>query len=204
MPSGQDRDVTGLLRAWSDGEPGAFDRLVPLVYAELRHLAHRRLRGEPVGHSLQTTALVHEAYLRLVDTTEVTWQNRAQFFAVSAQVMRHVLVDAARARRAAKRGGGAVHVPLESDAPVSLEASPDLVALDDALGALSKVDQRKTKVVELRYFAGLTVEETADVLSVSAVTVMRDWKLAKMWLLRELRRGGSADGPPSFTAQGSE
>lgn len=187
MPEHRARDVTELLLAWNAGEQSAFDRLVPLVYAELRRLAHRHMRGERPGHTLQTTALVHEAYLRLVDASRIRWQNRAQFFAVSAQVMRRILVDAARARGARKRGGGSPHVSLADGPTLPPARGTDLVALDEALHALAAIDPRKVKVVELRYFGGLSVEETAKVLHVSPDTVMRDWKMARLWLLRELK-----------------
>ncbi len=178
--------VTQLLVAWSDGDESALDRLVPLVNAELRRLAHRYISGERVGHTLQTTALVNEAYLRLVDSSRVQWQNRAHFFAISAQLMRRVLVDYARARRSQKRGGEMTRVSLEGARPIAHEREPDLVALDEALSALAAVDHRKCRVVELRFFGGLSVEETAELLGVSPDTVMRDWRLAKSWLLREL------------------
>jgi len=179
------REITGLLLAWHSGDQQALDRLMPLVYDELHRLAHRYMAGERRGHPLQTTALVNEAYLRLVDSSRVRWQDRAHFFAVSAQLMRRVLVDIARARQKLKRGGNAVPVPLDD---IALASGPpvDVVALDDALAALARFDERKSKVVELRFFGGLSVEETAAVLNVSTVTVMRDWGLAKAWLLREL------------------
>jgi RNA polymerase sigma factor (TIGR02999 family) len=189
-PSG---DVTSILRAWSGGDRGALDRLTPIVYHELRRLARRYMRGERDGHSLQTSALVNEAYMRLVDYKRMQWQNRAHFFAVSAQLMRRILVDHAR-RRNLKRGGGVPHVSLDDVAVVSGgEPSPDLVALDDALRALARIDPRKAQVVEMRFFGGLSVDETAVVLQISAVTVMRDWNTAKAWLYRELT-GGSGDG----------
>jgi RNA polymerase sigma-70 factor, ECF subfamily len=187
-------DVTGLLNAWCGGDQSALDRLVPLVYAELRRVAHHRMRAERPD-VLQTTALIHEAYLRLVDASRVRWQNRAHFFAVSAKLMRQVLVDAVRTRRSRKRGGGVHHVSFDE----ALVAAPDrgsaLVALDAALDALAKVDPRKSQVVELRYFGGLSVEETAEVLQVSEQTVTRDWRMAKLWLGRELGgRTAPADG----------
>ena len=181
-------DVTGLLVAWRSGDRVALDQLVPLVYAELRHLAHCHMRGERPGHLLQTTALVNEAYLRLVDVTRVQWQSRTHFFAVAAHLMRRVLVDAARERDAHKRGGGITLVPLDEARTLGRERALELVALDEAIEALSRVDARKARVVELRYFGGLTVGETADVIGVSGETVMRDWRFAKLWLLRELRR----------------
>jgi RNA polymerase sigma factor (TIGR02999 family) len=174
-----------LLRAWSDGDPGALDQLTAIVYDELHRLARRYLRGERKGHSLQTTALVNEAYLRLVDHTRMEWQNRAHFFAVSAQVMRRILVDHAR-RRNAKRGRGLQRIPLDDVTLVSSAPSTDLVALDDALRLLADRDPRKAQVVEMKFFGGLSVEESAAVLGVSPVTVMRDWRTAKAWLYREL------------------
>jgi RNA polymerase sigma factor (TIGR02999 family) len=178
--------VTQLLVAWSDGDESALGRLIPLVNAELRRLAHRYINGERVGHTLQTTALVNEAYLRLVDSSRVRWQNRAHFFAISAQLMRRVLVDYARARRSQKRGGEMTRISLEEAPLIAREREPDIVALDQSLSALAAVDHRKSRVVELRFFGGLSVEETAEVLGVSPDTVMRDWRLAKSWLLREL------------------
>jgi RNA polymerase sigma factor (TIGR02999 family) len=178
--------VTALLLAWREGDASALDRLMPLVYAELRRLAHRHMQGQAPGHSLQTTALVHEAYLRLIGSSQVGWQNRAHFFAVSAQLMRRVLVDAVRARRAQKRGGGAPLVSL-GDTDPSQPSRPDLLALDEALDALASFDGRKARVVELRYFGGLTVEETAEVMKVSIATVERDWHMAKLWLSKALR-----------------
>jgi RNA polymerase sigma factor (TIGR02999 family) len=162
--------------------------LVPLVYGELRRIAKRCLAGERAGQTLQATALVNEAYLRLVDVRQVNWQNRAHFLAMSARLMRRILVDVARSKRYQKRGGGAVKVTLDDALVAAVERGPDLVALDDALSALAAVDERKARVIELRFFGGLSVEETATVLKVSVDTVMRDWKLAKVWLLRELRR----------------
>lgn len=188
MVSGASPHITDLLLAWNRGDDQALDRLVPLVHDELHRLAHRYMAGERAGHPLQTTALVNEAYLRLVDSSRVRWQNRAHFFAVSAQLMRRILVDVARARHKLKRGGGAIQVALEEAALIANEPGADLVALDEALTTLAAFDERKSKVVELRFFGGLSVEETAEVLKVSAVTVMRDWGLAKAWLLRELDR----------------
>jgi len=177
--------------AWRKGDEAALDALVPLVYAELRRIAKRCIAGERVGQTLQATALVNEAYLRLVDVRQVNWQNRAHFFAMSARLMRRILVDVARSKRYQKRGGGVIKVTLD-DELVAVERGHDLVALDDALGALAAVDERKAQVIELRFFGGLSVEETATVLNVSVDTVMRDWKLARVWLLRELCRGVSA------------
>jgi RNA polymerase sigma-70 factor (ECF subfamily) len=180
-------DVTGLLLAWGQGDQAAFERLVPIVHAELHRIAMRCMSDERAGHSLQTTALVNEAYLRLVNVHRVQWQDRTHFLSMAARLMRRVLVDHARNRRSLKRGGGEAKVTLADDLVMSPEPPSDLVALDDALRALSAVDERKSRVIELRFFGGLTVEETANVLNVSVDTVMRDWKLAKAWLLRELR-----------------
>ncbi len=182
-------NVTQLLRAWSGGDESALEKLIPLVYDELHRLAKRYIGRERPGHTLQTTALVNEAYLRLIDAQQVQWQNRAHFFAISAQLMRRILVDFARAKRFRKRGGEAVQVSLAEAVLLPQERDADLVALDEALEALASVDERKGRVVELRFFGGLSVEETAEVLKVSAETVMRDWKVAKVWLLRELKRG---------------
>jgi RNA polymerase sigma-70 factor (ECF subfamily) len=191
-------DISQLLRAWSDGNQSALEKLTPIVYDELRRLARRYMRRERPGHSLQTTALVNEAYLRLVDYERMQWQNRAHFFAVSAQLMRRILVENAR-RHNLKRGGGLQHVSLEEAAVVGGGRATDLVRLDDALNALSRFDARKVQVVEMRFFGGLNVEETAEVLKVSSVTVMRDWSTAKAWLYRELTAGheltgGTGDG----------
>jgi RNA polymerase sigma factor (TIGR02999 family) len=179
------QDVSAILRAWSDGDREALDRLTPIVYAELHRLARRYMARERPGHTMQASALVNEAYMRLVDYNRMQWQNRAHFFAVAAQVMRRILVDHAR-RRNAKRGGGVPQVPLDDVVVLDPDASPDLVALDDALRALATVDSRKGQVVEMRFFGGLSVEEIAAVLHVSPVTVMRDWRSAKAWLYREL------------------
>jgi RNA polymerase sigma factor (TIGR02999 family) len=183
-------DVTSLLVAWSEGDEAALARLVPLVYAELHRLAHQYMRAERPGHTLQTTALVHEAYLRLVDTNRIRWESRAQFLGVAAQAMRRILVDTARARGAHKRGDRAPHVPLDTVAIPAPERDASLVALDAALTTLAAVDERKSRVVELRYFGGLTEAETAAVLHVSPATVERDWRVAKAWLLRELSGEG--------------
>jgi RNA polymerase sigma factor (TIGR02999 family) len=185
MP-GAPKDITELLLAWNGGEEQALNRLMPLVEHELRRLAHRYMGGERLDHTLQTTALVNEAYLRLVDSSRVRWQNRAHFFAVSAQLMRRILVDFARARQKLRRRGDLVHFSLDEAIVISSERSTELITLDDALQTLATFDERKSKVVELRFFGGLSVEETAEVLSISPVTVMRDWGLAKVWLLREL------------------
>jgi RNA polymerase sigma factor (TIGR02999 family) len=185
-------DISGILRAWSDGDQSALDRLTPIVYDELHRLARRYMRHERPGHSLQTSALVNEAYLRLVDYERMEWQNRAHFFAVSAQLMRRILVDHAR-RHNLKRGGGVEHVALEEAAVVGGGQGPDLVALDDAMNVLAQIDPRKVQVVEMRFFGGLSVEETAEVLRVSTITVKRDWSAARAWLYRELA-GGITDG----------
>lgn len=188
MAESSTHEITGLLQAWSAGDEQALHNLIPLVYQELRRAARRYMFGERTGHTLQTTALVNEVYLRLVDLRRINWQNRAQFLAICAQTMRRVLTDFARARRYQKRGGGAP--PLVFDEALFVAERPsDLVALDDALNALASVDQRKSQVVELRFFGGLSVNETAEVLRVSSETVMRDWKLARVWLLRELSEG---------------
>ena len=176
----QSQEITELLLAWSRGERAALEKLVPRVHAELRRVAHRYMARERTGHTLQTTALVNEAYLRLINVEQVRWQNRAHFFAVSAQLMRRILVDFARSRNYLKRGGGAQKVTLDEALVVSQEPGQDLVALDDALKALAATDARKARVVELRFFGGLSVEETAEVLKVSPDTVLRDWRLAKV------------------------
>jgi RNA polymerase sigma factor (TIGR02999 family) len=188
MAAASPQDITELLQAWSEGEQDALQKLTPLVYAELHRLAHHYMAGERTGHTLQSTALVNEAYLRLVDSSRVRWQNRSHFFAVSAQLMRRILVDFARSRQYAKRGGKAPRLSLDEVVVIGEECA-ELAALDDALNALAALDPRKSQVVELRFFGGLSVEETAGVLKVSAETVMRDWRLAKVWLRRELRRG---------------
>ena len=186
-------DVSSLLRAWSDGDQLALALLMPIVHGELRRLAHYYMRRERAGHSLQTTALVNEAYLRLVDYKRMHWQNRAHFMAAAAQAMRRILVDHAR-RHNLKRGAGAEHVSLDAGAVMCPDRSDDFVSLDEALTGLAERAPRKAKVVELRFFGGLSVEETAEALHVSSITVMREWKSAKAWLYRELT-GGTADGP---------
>jgi RNA polymerase sigma factor (TIGR02999 family) len=186
-------EVAALLKAWSTGDEGARDRLIPLVYRELHALAHHYMAGEQADATLQTTALVNELFVRLVDIRRVGWTDRAHFFAVCAQLMRRVLVDMARARRAAKRGGhAAVHVPLDEHVVSSPERPVDILALDDALERLAALDARKSRVVELRFFGGLDIEETARALGVSPQTVQRDWRLAKVWLFRELSGGDSS------------
>jgi RNA polymerase sigma factor (TIGR02999 family) len=179
---------TSLLHAWNLGDEQALDELIPLVYAELRRMARRQMADERASHTLQTTALIHELYVRLVDVPGASIRDRPHFFATCARLMRHVLVDFARSRRYQKRGGGAVHVALDEALPAAM-ADPDLVALDAALEKLARVDARKGRVVELRFFGGLTIEETSDALGISAETVMRDWRFAKTWLLRELDVG---------------
>jgi RNA polymerase sigma-70 factor, ECF subfamily len=181
-------EITQLLLEWSDGGQQALDQLIPLVDKELHRLAHHYMAAEASGHVLQTTALVNEAYLRLIDSSRVRWQNRAHFFAVSAQLMRRILVDLARAKKKLKRGGDAVHISLDDSGDISRPKHPDVIALDEALDRLSTMDERKGKIVELRYFGGLSVKETAEVLKVSTVTVMRDWSFAKVWLLKELEK----------------
>ena len=181
-------DITGLLKAWSGGNPDALERLTPLVYDELRRIARRYMRQRS-PQTLQTTALAHEAYLRLVNASGLRWQDRAHFFAVAAQMMRRILIDAARARVAAKRQGEALRVTFTEDLAIPAGQDADLLALDDALAGLAKLDARKARVVELRFFGGLSVEETAEVLQISPQSVLRDWRLAKPWLAREVARG---------------
>ena len=185
--------VSSLLRAWGDGDQGALEKLTPIVYDELRRLARRHMKRERPGHSLQTTALANEAYMRLVDYKRMQWQNRAHFFAVSSQLMRRILVDHAR-RHNLKRGGGVQHVSLEQAALLVADEDMDLVALDDAMNALARIDPRKVQVVEMRFFGGLSVEEIAEVLKVSTITVKRDWATARTWLYRELT-GVTTDAP---------
>jgi RNA polymerase sigma-70 factor, ECF subfamily len=182
-------EVTQLLKAWTAGDEKALEKLTPLVYEQLHRVAQYYMAGQRPGHTLQTTALVNEVYLRLVDCGQVNWQDRAHFFAVSAQLMRRILIDFARSRGYQKRGGGLPHVSLDDAPSVCNQPDANIVALDDALKALAEIDDRKSRVVELRFFGGLSVEETAEVLGVSAETVGRDWKLAKMWLLHELSGG---------------
>ena len=184
-------EISVLLADWKSGDQTAKDKLIPFVYDQLRRLARRQLAQERPDHTLQATALVNEAYLLLVDQQDVCWQNRAHFFALAAQVMRHILVDHARRRGRAKRGGGGQHVSLDEALIVSGERAAELVALDDALTDLAAIDPRRSQVVELRYFGGLTVEETAEVLNVSPVTVMRDWTAARAWLYRAVSNGKS-------------
>ena len=177
-------EVTQLLRAWNNGDPSAFDRLIPIVHSELRRLARRYMRDERAGHLLQTTALVNEAYLRLIDARDAQWQNRAHFFGIAARLMRRILVDFARNRNYQKRSGGSRRVALEEALTVSSERFSDVVGLDEALTALAEVDERKSKVVEMRFFGGLSEREIASALTISPETVRRDWRLARSWLLR--------------------
>lgn len=189
MDTPSNHEVTQLLKAWSGGDAQALEKLTPLVYRQLHQIAQRYMGGERPGHTLQTTALVNEVYLRLVDCRQVNWQDRAHFLAVSANLMRRILIDFARSRGYLKRGGAVPHISLEDAPSVCNEPDMNLIALDDALKALSAVDERKGKVVELKFFGGLSTEETAEVLHISSDTVIRDWKLAKIWLLRELSQG---------------
>jgi len=184
-------NITQLLIAWGNGDRAAMDNLAPLVHKELHRVASRQMAGERPGHILQTTALVNEAYLRLVDWKNVQWQNRAHFFAMAAQIMRRILVDHARTRNRAKRGGAALQVTLSEAAEVAPRSTSDMVALDDALKTLETLDPRQSKVVELRFFGGLSLEETAEALRVSVSTVRRDWSLAQAWLYRELSGKGA-------------
>jgi len=183
------RDLTLLLQAWRSGDGGALQKLIPQIYDELRRLAHRYMARERAGHVLQTTALVNEAYLQLVEVKTVKWQDRAHFFAICARLMRQILVHAARSRSAKKRGGQAPQETLDEAAVVGFEPDPNLIAVHEALQALEAVDSRKAKVVELRFFGGMTMEETAEALGISADTVLRDWTSAKLWLWREMQHG---------------
>lgn len=192
MADGKTSDITGLLVAWSDGDAAALEQLIPLVDRELQQLAHHYMSSEPAGHPLQTTAVVNEAFVRLIDGGRVRWQSRAHFFAVSARLMRRILVDVARARKKLKRGGDAVWISLDDAPEIPQATSADLIALDDALAGLTAFDARKSRVVELRFFGGLTIAETAAVLGVSPVTVTRDWDIARAWLAREMRRTNDA------------
>ena len=185
-----EQNVTELLLDWSAGDKAALDRILPIVYDELRKQAARYLQRERAGHTLQTTALINEAYIRLVDQKNVRWQNRAHFFGISAQLMRRILVDHARAKHRAKRGGSDIRVSLSDANLVVKETDLDIVAVDEALERLAQIDEQQSRVVELRFFAGLSVEETAEVLKISPATVKRDWSMAKAWLHRELTRNG--------------
>ena len=181
-------NITQLLVAWNGGDKAALDQLIPIVYQELRRQASNYLRHERPGHTLQTTALIHEAYLRLVDQKSVQWQNRAQFFGIAAQLMRRILVDHARTKHRAKRGGSAVRLSLSDATAVTKEANLDLIEIDEALNRLAEIDEQQAKIVELRFFSGLNVEETAAALNISPATVKRDWSVAKAWLHREITR----------------
>lgn len=187
------KEITRLLVAWGDGDQSALEELAPLVHSELHRLAHHYMSRERPGHTLQTSALVNEAYIRLIDWKSVRWQNRAHFFGVAAQLMRRILVDFARDRQYLKRGGGALRVSLGEAAAFTECRGADLIALDEALTALAEVDRRKGQVVEMRFFGGLSVEEVAEALKVSEETVRRDWRLAKVWLLRELNNTVTSD-----------
>ncbi len=186
MDGEEPKEITRLLKAWGGGDEAALERLAPIVYQELHRMARRYMNHEAPGNTLQTTALVNEAYLRLADADNVDWQDRAHFFAISAQMMRRILVDAARARHSEKRGGPGPRLNLDQVPDVAPSRGRDLIALDDALNELAKLDARKVRVIELRFFAGLSVEQTAEILRISPQTVMRDWKLAKAWLTREM------------------
>src|SRR5688572_4301168 len=185
------REITELLVSWSNGSPTAFEDLVTLIYPELRRLARRHMRQEDPAHTLQTSALINEAYLRLVNQRDVAWQDRAHFFAVAAQVMRRILIDHARRHQASKRGAGAQTVALDDMEVVSRERAAEFVALDEALVKLTGIDERKSRIVELRFFGGLTVEEVADVLKLSPITIKREWRSARAWLQRELSNSNS-------------
>lgn len=198
---GDTHEVTRLLLEWGKGDEAALNALIPLVHEELRRIARRCMAGERRGHSLQATALVNEAYLRLVDVQHMNWQNRVHFLAMSARLMRRILVDIARSKGYQKRGGGAFRVTLDERLAVTDERALDLAALDDALQALTRADERKARVIELRFFGGLSVEETAALLKVSVETVMRDWKFAKAWLSRELRGQGTQGSPDANSTE---
>ena len=186
-------ELTGLLQDWKHGDPTALERLTPLIYDELRRIAHRYAQRERNGHTLQTTALVNEAYLRLAGSEKPDWQNRSHFFAVTAQVMRHILIDHARRRHFVKHGGAAHRVPIEEACLMADERAAELVTLDEALRDLNRLDPRKTRVVELRYFGGLSLAETADALGISLMTVRRDWRAAKAWLFKRIRDEAGAE-----------
>ena len=190
--SSSSKEITELLVAWRNGDRAALDKLTPLVYGELHRLAHQYMRKERPGHTLQTSALLNEAFVRLVDQRDVQWRNRAHFFGIAAQMMRRILVDYARSRHYAKRGGGGQRVSLDEAMLASEARAAEVVALDEALTALSDVDQRKSQIVELRFFGGLSIDETSEVLGVSPGTVKRDWTLAKAWLHREINRQDQA------------
>jgi RNA polymerase sigma factor (TIGR02999 family) len=194
MATSSSHSVTQLLVTWRQGDPAALEQLLPLVYQKLRRLARHYMNGQKQGHTLQATALVNEAYMRLVDCQQVNWKDRVHFFAVSAQLMRRVLVEFARSGQYQKRGGGAQKTSFDEALIVSPQRGPDLIALDDALQVFAASFPRQSKVVEMRFFGGLSVEETAEALDVSAITVMRDWQFAKSWLTRELKKGGKYGG----------
>ena len=193
MPESSTQEVTQLLVAWRQGKQDALDELIPVVYEELRRQAHRYLQREQKGHSLQTTALINETYLRLLGCQKVSWKNRAHFFAVTARMMRRILVDYARSRRSQRRGGDLAKTTLDQKLTFPIARNSDLVALDDALNELALKDERRSRVVELRFFGGLSIEETAEVLGVCPDTVVRDWRLARVWLAREVKRTAEAD-----------
>jgi len=193
MQADSSKEITRLLVAWGDGDQAALEELAPLVHSELHRLAHHYMGRERPGHTLQTSALVNEAYIRLIDWKNVHWQNRAHFFAVSAQLMRRILVDFARQRKNLKRGGDVLQVSLTEAKALAVDRDSDLLALNEALTALAELDHRMSQVVEMRFFGGLSIEEVAEVLKVSKETVMRDWRLAKVWLLRELGRREAVD-----------
>jgi RNA polymerase sigma factor (TIGR02999 family) len=192
-------EITQLLTDWNNGDREALDKLTPIVHAELRRIARRQINRERQGHTLQATALVNEAYLRLAGQQGFGWQNRAHFFAVCAQIMRHILTDYARGRARDKRGGGQVHVSLDEAAVVAQESAAEMIALDEALRSLETVDPQKGRIVELRYFAGLTIEETAEVMKISPTTVRREWRRAKAWLYRSIVEGGGHETRPLAT-----
>jgi RNA polymerase sigma factor (TIGR02999 family) len=191
LETGGSRQVTELLVRWRKGDRHALDALIPLVYEELRHIAQHFLQREKPGHTLQSTALVHEAYVRMVGQNLPEWQSRAHFFGIAAQLMRQILVDHARARQAAKRGGDVFKISLDDSTALPEQRDLDLIALDDALKSLTELDPQQSRIVELRYFAGLTIEDTSEVLGISPATVKRDWATARAWLQREMMRGGS-------------
>ena len=193
MPESSTQEVTQLLVAWRQGKQDALDELIPVVYEELRRQAHRYLQREQKGHSLQTTALINETYLRLLGCQKVSWKDRAHFFAVTARMMRRILVDYARSRRSQRRGGDLAKTTLDQKLTFPIARNSDLVALDDALNELALIDERRSRVVELRFFGGLSIEETAEVLGVCPDTVVRDWRLAKVWLAREVKRSAEAN-----------
>lgn len=198
MANPHGEDITGLLLDWGNGDKAALDRVVPIIYQELRQIAHRQMRRERAGNTLQTTALVNEAYLRLIDYERVRPRDRAHFLAIAAQAMRRILIERARSRRANKHGSGGQKISLDDAEQISDQRANDFVALDEALTNLAAIDSRKSQVVELKYFGGLTIEEIAEVLSVSTPTVERDWRTAKTWLHREISRTVTSDQPPGF------